>query len=81
MQEGGSTGFWREVIGIGHFVQMGGRWGSKREFIETAVFTEGASECGSGLDEGESDSDKGLGVESVGGRNTVWSASVTGGAV
>ncbi|PBK60759.1 hypothetical protein ARMSODRAFT_1026199 [Armillaria solidipes] len=33
------------------------------EFIETAVFAEGASDCGCGLDEGERESDKGTDVE------------------
>ncbi|PBK89537.1 hypothetical protein ARMGADRAFT_1083523 [Armillaria gallica] len=59
LHEGWSTRFWREFIGTSHFSLEGRSMGFWRGLIGMAVFTEGVSDCGRGLDEGESESDKG----------------------
>ncbi|PBK60758.1 hypothetical protein ARMSODRAFT_1026198 [Armillaria solidipes] len=52
-----------EGIGTAIFLWEGRSTDVWLEFIETAVFAEGASDCGCGLDEGERESDKGTDVE------------------
>ncbi len=74
-------GVWRTFIGTGDFTE--GRVGiiaeegwtrekgsQTRELVETAVFTEVVSGCGSGLDRSENESDKGRTEE--GGLEVTW---------
>ncbi|KAK0219094.1 hypothetical protein IW262DRAFT_1298188 [Armillaria fumosa] len=52
-KEGWTVVWLQELVGTGRFLHQGGSTGVWREFIEMAVFTEGASDGGSDVDEGK----------------------------